>query len=839
MTISKRINARLQLAAALIEADNEALAEKAALEEERARHAREIQASGADPTEATSAYTPASLPEAKLASESAIFAPYRRGDQALPHSRSRSNSLASRLSLLDANGAATDERLDKPSVDFLGVALPSEKRKSYARSNSIGSLSRHSMESRQAFGPAQQRDWEAPSSTMSHPARNAGPKALETDLDGWGVDKFLSIEERRRLEGKRSRANSSLGTRPGTPSGNSVASTTHSRPGDVRGRAQSETMTASTGLDDLAQLRRRTTKRAGEASADPLLLAKIRLYRARQETLPPSEWQGPGPLASGDALTSHFIRDEPSLAEGVDVGHGLDVKILEAETRALDAIAKPHLGRRQSSAAQLGESWSEEDLTINNGLEQSTPRAATQGRVLQPADSVINVGSPPLQAPRRYNASTKPGVSQPLSRASMLLDPSFDPFGDDRDATTRYPGANNGPSFTHEDPAMATMPEDGEDDDTALGALRQSLPMDGLTTRQLQRLAKRNRMPEFYGELPPDARSSIDTRRSDVSFVDAFGPISPKKSTPARLQKRTPGAAPTVADLTSSKWKGKLWFGKQASSSKSESKEAAGRLETPLEEEQDDWRLSGPLQARGLESRQPRTLVMPSPLQDSPFAPDSTPLTMKVEPRSAEPSSQYVPPGFVLHDGRGLPPMRLLPVHAAASEPLMNPDAKVTKKADTLIRNFLQSTLAERALPVAPTAPAALGRRAASGTTALFRNQLVQKDDEREGWGWEESSRAAQAVDSEVESTEISKAKKARRGLKQRVAEYQYASVKGEDGTQSSEYETDSDTGASASTDSDNRERWIDDQKPAGTLYGRSLMDVAQQRLAQKASAKT
>ena len=64
------------------------------------------------------------------------------------------------------------------------------------------------------------------------------------------------------------------------------------------------------------------------------------------------------------------------------------------------------------------------------------------------------------------------------------------------------------------------------------------------------------------------------------------------------------------------------------------------------------------------------------------------------------------------------------------------PTNKGRKKADLILDEFLQSTLAERPLPVPITAPDGIGRRAASGTTVLFRNQLVKNDEEREGWGF-------------------------------------------------------------------------------------------------------
>ena len=39
--------------------------------------------------------------------------------------------------------------------------------------------------------------------------------------------------------------------------------------------------------------------------------------------------------------------------------------------------------------------------------------------------------------------------------------------------------------------------------------------------------------------------------------------------------------------------------------------------------------------------------------------------------------------------------------------------------------------------------PVNMGRRVLHPSTALFRNVLVQRDDEREGWGWERHTNAS------------------------------------------------------------------------------------------------
>ena len=912
MRIPKRVNARLQLAAALIEADNEVIKERLALEEERARYHQKAglaaQEQGKFPPES---YIPASLPPLRLASESAIFAPYRDEDEPLPHQRSRASSLASRLSLLEAahqqQENPDDEGSRRPSVDFLGVALPSEKerRKSrsvHSRTTSLASLSRTSFDSAQAYSVAHSQ----PGTSINEPGHgDTRPQNLdslavgyraeedEEQLEAWNIDKFLSSEEKRKIEGRRSRANSVVGLATVEKSGRrdsigSAGGISFHAGSDLgtHQRTQSETMTQATGLDDLAQLRRRTRSTNKKAAPDPVLLARIRLYRERHENLPPSEWNGPGPLADEEAVKTHL---DQSAATGTSPLPS--VKQIATHSHSLSEADNIELARRKSSVGSLGRRWSEE---LDNSIRQSIQEEgdapspnATPGpqRTFQQEQQHISEIAQAPEAPRRINDSARRMSSGLLiARAPTPLGADLDPFGSyHMEGTTRYPDTV----------VNAALPETGQilrpeweqhlhaeedEDDLPLGLrmpvqrnVRQSLPMDGLTTKQLQRLARHGTLPEFYGELPSDVRSSIDTSRQQVDDEVAFmldsikpKPLKPSKSAfEVKLPKQQAKAQSKAADLTSSKWRSRSQIARlssffEASKLMSEERgtdEKNTKREEPQNEDLEAWRESGPLQARGLHSRMPKTLVMPEPLKNSPLAPSTTPLSSLASEgneKTPENVGPHVPPGFVLHDGKGLPPVRFIPVQAAATASVATGEKTKDKKANVLMNDFLQSTLAERPVPVPITAPEGIGRRAANTTTALFRNQLVQNAEEREGWGWEGTSVPPPAADADAKTEKLARQKAGRgRGKKgsSRMAKHKsragksggFTEVATEEGADSNdEAASDGSDETSASSDEfeDVPEQWIDDRKPAGRLYGRSLLDIADERATTRKTAK-
>lgn len=283
----------------------------------------------------------------------------------------------------------------------------------------------------------------------------------------------------------------------------------------------------------------------------------------------------------------------------------------------------------------------------------------------------------------------------------------------------------------------------------------------------------------------------------------------------------------------------------------------------------------GPLRPRGLPARMPQTIIMPQPLQGSEFAPklrltDAQPTTTEAPPAPKR-HSLHVPDGFVLHNNRGgLPPMRSLVVHSAnGPQPMFTAKSGTKKQQHTHMRPKVVEI--DRTVRVPAAAPRGIGRRAAAPTTALFRNQLVQHDDEREGWGWEAGTRVDDilgpdnAVDSDDDDKPLADIKKQSRSAKRaakrlakakrkrkaarrvRRAKREQALKEGksfqevgvdelspdedldlssttseEDAT---ETETDSDLWAS-----DDDKRWVDDSKPAGRLYGKSLLDLATER---------
>lgn len=158
--------------------------------------------------------------------------------------------------------------------------------------------------------------------------------------------------------------------------------------------------------------------------------------------------------------------------------------------------------------------------------------------------------------------------------------------------------------------------------------------------------------------------------------------------------------------------------------------------------------------------------------------------------------------------------------------------------------------------------PEGIGRRVLYPTTALFRNALVSRDDDHEGWGFERYTNAlayfkpslyaddddsddeVPLMDVRIQTREEHLARRRvhrervrrkrahleRRRLRE-LAKRQgkRASVFGIE-EESSEYESDSastDWSGFSSDETDPEEPWKDDRRPAGKLYGKSLMGLA------------
>lgn len=265
----------------------------------------------------------------------------------------------------------------------------------------------------------------------------------------------------------------------------------------------------------------------------------------------------------------------------------------------------------------------------------------------------------------------------------------------------------------------------------------------------------------------------------------------------------------------------------------------------PAEPDIDDDYVSpprkGPLKPRGVDARLPETLIMPEFLEGSAQQP-RTRLT-ELETDSVEAghgqrqSGLYVPEGFVLHDGKSLPPIQ-----------------KVTTTGGKTRLSFV--------FPAA--APDGIGRRAKMPSTALFRNQLVQHEEEQEGWGWEKSTapvlhdsddeagaepvklskkQMQRAKKTATKEAKIRYKRKRARAVRRKMRAQAQAQGKSNaelgvpDESPNEDLSLTEDSVGYTSDedwDSDDNKRWVDDQKPVGKLFGKSLMDVAEERQAQR-----
>lgn len=474
---------------------------------------------------------------------------------------------------------------------------------------------------------------------------------------------------------------------------------------------------------------------------------------------------------------------------------------------------------------------------------------------------------------------------------------------------------------------------------------RTSMPMDGLTTKQLQALARGSNFPEHYGigggmgmdESPFQTEDELEPKDFDDAWELARKEKKRKKKEAKRLSKLpapvvlghdspttptalnpTPGEGQVGAigtmdenskskkekkkrrssmllglsladgtsvepDLSSSRWsKGKKKFGENISPPiavdipstdysvpEATPRPALASIQTlDRLDDVDDSATSpptkGPLKPRGIETYLPSILIMPQPLQGSIQAPVMR-LTQTNDPVSKPRSSLYVPEGFVLHNGKGLPPVKQLQVHGASGpRPYFNtPKADGKQKHDAAVSEFLQSNYALRYLAVPVSAPKGIGRRAAVPTTALFRNQLVKHEEEREGWGWEigsaigdqlsvvETEDSEEPLQAKITRAEKRREKKLNKEKRKRKAARRerrekrekairegkgYAQVgvaeesPNEDLDLSDTSESESETNSEDEWNSEDEKRWIDHSKPAGKLFGKSLLDVASER---------
>ncbi|KAI3488126.1 hypothetical protein L1887_47905 [Cichorium endivia] len=1048
--ITKRVNARLQLAAALIEADNDRILEKAQF-----WHISHPQRPDDD-------LRPPPPPEPALASQSAIFAPYREGASLAVKRHVRTWSAATGLSrLLEPSD---DGR--RPSVDFLGVALPTEKRaRSRAGSNAsaLAIAERPRSRADSIFSNAATSVLGRTSRVGSRPgsvldvARDDDALSDAEVLSEWGVDKFLSREERDRLAaGQHTRTQSLTGGVAASSSlDNAAAASIPARKSlDAIRFPPNHTADVKRASSDIGTAPVTTPIPPATADVKLELLAKIKLYRERQENLPPSEWSGPGPTATKDQVVEHIIASSdnnkraslreasevlsqdqpPPAADGATASH--QHRDQSAGVLATSAIHPPRPSSRadsNASSAFLGATGPVEPVNGIDAPSALTATGTTEVReTVEQEPSLAQTDADAAQAPRSLPAAPSQAIPIPQNseaagsklpaqdsiaadidmvgvgsysrsqsrRNSFLGGPMFNPHGqtaiafDQLESSSALPqrgsqpiapsplGHAKGPSrswsqdlFAEHDlglgpspfaaalqaasPTLGPVPDASMLDIAAGRGPSPAIDFNSLTTRQLQAVARNSTFPSHLG-INRDLLAEEELVQDAHLDQDEFGQLRKAKARPisydfsalAQDLAKTGGenfeiqlGGPVAPDLSSANWgkPRKKWFrlsmmmdakGKPAKpksashrdgdegdaesdaeilsapvapvdqavqngetetapnlsdmyAAEPAAKMAADTADAQEEDEGDvdDDYISpprrGPLKPRGLAARMPKTLVMPQPLQGTEFAPK---LRLVDPPNASVPAahenkrqSLHVPDGFVLHDARGgLPPMRSLVVHSASGpQPMFV--AKPKNKKSEQVSARLKAVEVGRTVQVPAAAPRGVGRRAAVPTTALFRNHLVQHDDEREGWGWEAGTRVddmlnpdktddsddddkpladikKQGRSAKRAAKRLAKAKRKRKAARRVRREKREQALKegksfqevgveelspDEDldlsSTTSEEDETETDTDSDLWA-SDDDKRWVDDNKPAGKLYGKSLLDLATERNVERKS---
>ncbi|KAJ1595901.1 hypothetical protein NDA14_006304 [Ustilago hordei] len=1062
--ITKRVNARLQLAAALIEADNDRILEKAQF-----WHIYH-------PPQTIEPLRPPPPPQPALASQSAIFAPFREGASLAVKRHVRTWSAATRLSrLIDP-----DDDGRRPSIDFLGVALPTEqKARSRAGSSVAGLIGTEGPRSRSnsLFSNAATSVLGRTSKLGSRPAslldpEGAGGADVDADaLTDWGVDKFLSKEEKERMAaGQRSRAQSLAGSNGARSSFEQLTPSLTTRKSlDIDRAAPQSAPVPNRASSEIVGASASTAANGSVRDSKLELLAKIKLYRERQENLPPSEWDGPGPTATKDEVVEHIIASSDgnkrvslrqasrelseapaaSTTTAIQQDHGLTQSThttgsvtsqprpsSRADSTSSSAfLAAPTVKESETVAVPEPDAGPSEAATTMHPPLASTSEANALGAQAQPAASqdpahasdttpalTMNLSQSqaiPIPTSGHMAPAEQPGDAEVLDmvgigsysrsqsrRNSLLGGPMFNPHG-----LSTSPLAGKGaeqsnliPSSPFQSsvpkapsplnhtrlPSRGWVQDQFAEHDLGLGpspfaaalqaaspsfnnlaefrnndagpganvAASPSIDFNSLSTRQLQNVARNSTFPSFLG-INRDLLAEEEIEGPDALLQgDEIGPVSKRKrqssfdiNSLAQDIAQTGGenfeiqlgggAAP---DLSSANWgkPRKKWFrlsmmmdakGKPSKPKKTTATDGAegdgesdaemfhgtaAAVDQPKATEEDGGDRSelyaaepaadmsaeavapendndsdgidddyispprkGPLRPRGLAVRMPKTIIMPQPLQGTEFAPklrltDAMPTAME-DPVQTKRHSLHVPDGFVLHDSRGgLPPMRSLVVHSAnGPQPLFT--VKGGKKKDKQTPAQLKAVEVGRMVQVPAAAPRGIGRRAAAPTTALFRNHLVQHDDEREGWGWEAGTRVddifnpdkdTDSSDDDMPLADIKKqsrsAKRAAKRLakekRKRKAARRIRRAKREEALKQGksfeevgveELSPDEDLDLSSTTSeeegtetdtesdlwaSDDDKRWVDDSKPAGKLYGKSLLDLATERNTERKS---
>lgn len=1061
--ITKKQNARMQLAAALIEADNEAIQRR------RTQAQQQLYNHSPSPDQPR----PPPPPQPKLASQSVLFAPWRQDED-----HTGDNDTADAGSLAPSSAFTRTRSIQRPqSKDFLGVTLPGDSApaaSSSSRSRPSSVLSTAALSAQHTSRPG--TPLTTHTATRSRPQTPAGPEEEEEEdgdgddaqsthsrLSTWGVDKFLSTDARQDIANHRQR----------TTSAASAIQTTQDDNDDEEGFSQQHRRTPShRATSDIVSINKPTKGTNLE------LLARIKLYRERQENLPPSQWdevlpqrpastttpppQDPSqvPTPTPGQYTFPPKQDSPaSPAPGLQLALGSPIQSPHPAESPRQGKVTSHqatpsnpqslLNRRESSKGYFGESWSDAGSTLSHAQTNSldanhrpfhTNKPSSAIGHLAPTaeeetllDSAVSddhdddddapimgmagVGSY-LRSRSRHNSTIDQGPTTATAsqdstylstdtrpfRPSPLANPSNDDavHSSPRFARTPlqagpasfqataalqgdfyaalalgnspYPGsAFQAPATFSRSPTFGNSPVPGRSptfDQVPLAPAQSSLiraspsavfatlptpssppspelataasmpavsaSTAGMTTRQLQALARQSQFPDSYGIITPflmeeaeqedqyqrqreqaeaagfsfpnhdDAASlkslprdgwvpekqrglfsrawrpsgalaggaaAIDKLKEDLSKLEpdlssarwgqnkrrystgAFKAFNAKRQKDETSANATTAVPPPDLDTTGHEPEVEASLQIQASDAVTEhiSLEPAEQLDlqsslTPDVDIDDDYispPRKGPLKPRGIEERLPDTLIMPELLEGSAQQP-RTRLT-EVEQAAAanapgrRQSGLYVPDGFVLHDGKALPPIQ-----------------KVTTSSGKARFSFV--------FPAA--APDGIGRRAKMPSTALFRNQLVQHEEEQEGWGWEKST--VPTLDEEDEGDVTEPVKLSKKQLRQakktatKEAKARYkrkraralrrkararAQAEGKTNahfgvpdespaedlslTEDSVGYTDTED-EDAGWDSDDNKRWVDNQKPVGKLFGKSLMDVADERQAQR-----
>jgi hypothetical protein len=847
----------MQLAAALIEADNEDILHKAeALRaEQEARQEDDLGCPG---------LRPPPLPEPKLACQSVLFKPWRDGfedDQVEGELEERNAGLGEEdLKTFDPPPHEPDIPLRRStkriqqiqtnrrpsSVDFLGIKLPGDERGS-----------------------------DKPKLAHSAPPSRAGAGFSV----GWGVDKFLSEDALKSLAELHEQSKREAASNEPTvgSSGAGEQAIAHHRSASVGASVPSAGGDAS---DEQPRFRRSVSEAsviaAGSQSRsyDPELLARIKAYRERQDDIAPDQ---------RETRAANVTAPHPSATSAS--GDQQDMGMHLADTRPELGLPQTSTKRppgcdllRGDSMAGVGSFSPERRLSFVGapvvlpelGFDSSIPLASHRSG-LSDALEKLNADSSAKAAHTTANFDSVVALQGDLYTALAL-------------AESPYPGSyrqfHRSPTFGGLETLSPPMPPQhlaapvehlSSLDDQRRGSV--SPERAGLSTRELQALARQSHFPDSYGIMVPPTSSdeqveALSARKSSYGHIDRNGegvdghPTAPaSEAWPANrspgLFKRALrpvtgifGGAPThltdhdqlkehirrrrrEPDLSSSRWNPKK-----------------GKVQpVMLHDQAQDGNIDQAIRDAGPAEQD---------LQDRPS--DQLGLYPTPELMAFEEEERY---GAVMNQEPDIdddyisPPQKgpLKPKGVDAWLPQILVTPEPLEHTVQMPRTKLTDATSAAACVAPISAPPGIGRRSNMASTALFRNGLVHNEEEKEGWGWELSSAPRPLQLSEdADSDHLSSSetvpqvkpqrtrKEAKARLKRKRARALRREKRAEADSAGQTYEEagvpeDSppeDQSLSEDSDSDfansEKELFVDENsKPAGKLFGKSLLDVAQE----------